>query len=79
MKRSWSKMFGGFCVPILAATFGLSPAWASGPPQPGAVNYIEGQVSIDGQTLAESSVGSAKLTAGQLLSTQNGRVEIVVR
>jgi hypothetical protein len=74
MKRSWSKMLGGFLLaPLL-----LSPAWGSGPPQPGTINYIEGQVSIGVQALTENSVGSAKLAAGQSLSTQSGRAEILL-
>ena len=74
MKRSWSKMLGGFLLaPLL-----LNPAWGSGPPQPGTINYIEGQVSIGAQALTENSVGSAKLAAGQSLSTQSGRAELLL-
>jgi hypothetical protein len=73
MKRSW-KAFGGF---FLAALL-FSPAWGSVTPQPGTVNYIEGQAAIGSQTLAETSLGSAKLAAGQSLSTANGRAEILL-
>jgi hypothetical protein len=67
-------MLGGFLLaPLL-----LTPAWSSGPPQPGTINYIEGQVSIGAQALTENSVGSAKLLAGQSLSTQSGRAEILL-
>ena len=74
MKYSWSKVVGGFFL----AAVGLSPTWASEPPQPGTVNYIEGQVAIGTQALTENSVGSAKLAAGQSLSTENGRAEILL-
>jgi hypothetical protein len=72
MKRSWaiSSMF-------LAASI-FSPAWGSVPPQPGTVNYIEGQTSIDGRALNERSVGSLRLAAGQSLSTLEGRAEILL-
>ena len=73
-KRSWLKAAGGF---FLAALL-LSPAWGSVPPQPGTINYIEGQSAIGGQALGEKSVGSAELAAGQSLSTQDGRVEILL-
>lgn len=71
MKCQWIGSF--FLAPLV-----LSPAWGSGPPQPGTVNYIEGQVVIGSQTLNEKSVGSAKLAAGQILSTDNGRAEILL-
>jgi hypothetical protein len=74
MKRSWWKALGGF---FLAALL-FSPAWGSVTPQPGTVNYIEGQAAIGSQTLAEKSVGSASLAAGQSLSTANGRAEILL-
>jgi len=46
--------------------------------QPGMVNYIEGQASLGGQPLTQSSTGSARLQAGQPLATQSGRVEILL-
>jgi len=73
MRPRW-KAFGGF---LLAALL-LSPAWGSVPPQPGTVNYIEGQAAIGSQPLTEKSVGSAKLAAGQWLSTEDGRAEILL-
>jgi hypothetical protein len=74
MKHLGSNAVGGlFLAPLL-----LSTAWGSGPPQPGTVNYIEGQVAIGTHALNENSVGSAKLTAGQTLSTDNGRAEILL-
>jgi len=54
------------------------PGRAANPPQAGTINYVEGQASLNGQSLGETSVGLAKLTAGQALSTQNGRVEILL-
>jgi hypothetical protein len=65
---------GGFFPAALL----LSPAWGSIPPQPGTINYIEGQASLGGQTLGEKSVGTAKVAASQSVSTQDGRVEILL-
>ena len=73
MKKS-SKAVGGFFLAALLS----SPAWGSLPPQPGTVNYIEGQAAIGAQSLTEKSLGSATLAAGQSLSTENGRAEILL-
>jgi hypothetical protein len=75
MKRSrWEAVVGGFFLAALLS----SPVWGSIPPQPGTVNYIEGQATIGVQPLTEQSVGSAKLAAGQSISTENGRAEILL-
>src|ERR1700681_1249695 len=74
MMRSRLKTFGGFFLAALLS----SPVWGSIPPQPGTVNYIEGQAMIGAQSLTEQSVGSLKLAAGQSLSTENGRAEILL-
>jgi hypothetical protein len=73
MKKS-SKALGGFFLAALLS----SPAWGSLPPQPGTVNYIEGQTAIGAETLTEKSMGSAALAASQSLSTENGRAEILL-
>ena len=74
MKRSRSKAVGGF---FLAALI-FSPVWGSVPPQPGTVNYIEGQAAIGAEALTDKSVGTVKLAAGQSLSTEDGRAEILL-
>ncbi|HET9399777.1 MAG TPA: FecR domain-containing protein [Candidatus Acidoferrales bacterium] len=48
------------------------------PPQVGSVNYVEGAVSLDGQALSSQDVGSAVLQAGQVLSTTQGRAEMLL-
>ena len=45
---------------------------------PGTVNYVEGAVSIDGQHLSTSDVGAKVLKPGQVLSTSNGRAEVLL-
>ncbi len=71
MKRSQFALLGGF---LLAAC----TVWASVPAQPGTVNYIEGQASLGNQALTQTAVGSARLAAGQSISTQNGKVEFLL-
>src|ERR1035437_2064367 len=74
LKRSWLKAMGVLFPTALL----LSPAWGSVPPQPGTINYIEGHALVGGQALGKKSVGTTKLAASQSLSTQDGRVEIVL-
>ena len=50
----------------------------SRPAQPGAINYVEGQASIDGQQLSSNSVGSTQLQTGQTLDTHSGKVEVLL-
>ncbi len=74
MKRSSLKTIGGFIFLGL-----LGPlARGANPPQPGTINYVEGQASMGGQTLNENSVGSVKLSAGQTASTEVGKLEILL-
>jgi hypothetical protein len=45
---------------------------------PGTVNYVEGQVSIDGNPLNTKQNGNTQLEANQILSTGNGKAEILL-
>ncbi|MGH9692302.1 MAG: FecR domain-containing protein [Candidatus Acidiferrales bacterium] len=61
------------CVPAGAST--------STPPKtalPGTINYLEGQVSIDNQTLDSNSIGTAVLGNGQALNTETGKAEVLL-
>lgn len=70
---------------VLAVAALVSPAWANpnparqmSPAQPGTVNYVEGQATLDGQPVDPNAVGSVQLQPGQMLATQNGRAEILL-
>src|SRR5579871_3021166 len=77
--RSWQKAIGSlFLAGILAVPVFSAPAGNMGPAQPGTVNYVEGQASIDSEPLNQNSVGTAGLQAGQTLATQNGKAEILL-
>jgi len=83
MKRQLFERLGGLfpaaLLPVLVSpTLVCSPAWGSIPPQPGVVNYVEGQAAIGNQTLSPNSVGSVKLSAGESLMTQNGKAELLL-
>jgi len=77
-KRFWLKAAAG----VFPAALLLSPAWSApapqSPPQPGTINYVEGQASIDGQPLDAKSAGTARLAPNQNLSTQDGRAEVLL-
>lgn len=62
------------------ALAGATVLMADNPPMPapGAVNYVEGQVALNGQDLSSKSVGSASLESGQTLQTGNGNVEMLL-
>ncbi len=51
---------------------------APAPVGPGTVNYVEGQVVLDGQNLTSYSVGAVSLRPGQLLETNDGYVEVLL-
>jgi hypothetical protein len=67
---------GLLAVPMLAAPR-VPTAGTRSPAQPGTINYVEGQASLNQQPLSQSSVGTM-LQAGQTLTTTNGRVEILL-
>ena len=46
--------------------------------RPGAVNYIEGNVTLDGQALGSYGLKSTFMTAGSLLETQDGKAEVLL-
>lgn len=80
MMRSILNATLGFVVAAVAA-----PAWANpnpagqmGPAQPGTLNYVEGQATLDGRPVDHNAIGSVQLQPGQMLATQNGRAEILL-
>jgi FecR protein len=51
---------------------------SANPAGPGTLNYVEGQVSINGQLMNWSSVGSGQLNEGQIVETGNGKAEVLL-
>jgi FecR protein len=64
---------GALAVPALALDANR-PSTA----YPGTLNYVEGRVSIGRESLDAKSIGSAQLGAGQTLTTQNGKAELLL-
>lgn len=73
MRRSMFASLGGLVLAVFAV-----PAQGSIPAHPGTLNYIEGTASIGSQALNSQSVGSVELSAGQTISTKNGKAEILL-
>jgi FecR protein len=74
MRLSGLKLVGSiFLAAVLSA-----PAWGANPALPGTLNYVEGQASIGEQDLNSKSVGSVDLQAGQTLTTETGKAEVLL-
>jgi len=67
---------------LLFATAISAPAWGQTPAahqaRPGSINYVEGQASIGTAVLTAASVGTVELERDQVLTTQTGKVEILL-
>ena len=46
--------------------------------RPGSINYVEGNACIGAQDLGPTSPGSVELEKGQTLSTEAGKVEMLL-
>jgi hypothetical protein len=55
-------------------------AQAAGQGRPGSINYVEGQVRVDGQMLTPNGVGGSgsAMNPGQVLETQQGKAEVLL-
>jgi hypothetical protein len=77
MRLPWMKAIASF---LFSATLS-APAWANANANsavPGTLNYVEGKVSMGGETLDSKSIGSAELKAGQSLTTGSGKAEVLL-
>jgi hypothetical protein len=75
------QMFGHYksLLGVLAASILLAlPAAAASNAIPGTLNYVEGQVTVAGQTVTSRSVGQVQLEPNQVLETGQGRAEILL-
>lgn len=66
-------------IGLMAAAFvSLASAQNAGTGHPGIVNYIEGQVTVNGALVAPNSAGSTDVGPNQVLEAQNGKAEILL-
>ena len=56
----------------------FAPAFGANPAHPGTLNYIEGSAYLEGKPLTAEAVGSTDLDPGQVLSTGQGKAEILL-
>jgi hypothetical protein len=76
MKRAWKGFLQVLLVLVATAVVGAADT-ATMPP-PGTLNYVEGQVSLEGKKLTPKSVGSTYLETDQVLDTHNGNAEVLL-
>lgn len=74
MRKHYKTLLGTLAAAILLAV----PAAAASNGIPGTLNYVEGQVSLAGQTVTPQSVGSVQLGPSQVLETGQGRAELLL-
>jgi len=75
-KQSFLKL--SVIVGLIGATCVILSAQTNRSALPGTVNYIEGQVSVDGRAVARNQYGYSQLGSNHVLSTQNGKAEILL-
>jgi hypothetical protein len=63
---------------ILSLATLWTPAFGANPARPGTTNYIEGSAFLAGGPVTQKSVGSVALDPGQVLSTQQGKAEVLL-
>ena len=77
----WNSALKGTAGLFLAAVLS-APAWGvadhPGTAYPGTLNYVEGQVSIGSQAVDSKSIGTAQLSAGETMTTQLGKAEVLL-
>jgi tellurite resistance protein len=87
MKGQWRKSWRVLMILLATAALGLSETniASQGPtgqqdtmPRPGTVNYIEGQVSVNGESVAPNAVRSTILEPNELISTGQGYAEVLL-
>lgn len=74
----WRLKLGGILVALLAVPWAVASSGNTQTAAPGAVNYVEGSVQLNGDSLNSKSVGSAQLEAGQAISTETGKTEFLL-
>jgi hypothetical protein len=76
MPSLWKR--AGWLLSSLLLAGSMTFAAPAPTPVPGSLNYVEGQVSLDGRPLDNKSVGSAQLGMNQVLATGQGKAEILL-
>lgn len=67
----------GLSLSLIGVTPGMADTTQNQPP-PGTLNYVEGQVALNGEEQTPKSIGSAYLEPHQQLETGNGYAEMLL-
>jgi hypothetical protein len=76
VKGSWKQGWQTVIILLATAVFGFADT--STMPPPGTLNYVEGQVLLNGRSQSPKLTGSRLLEAGQDLTTHNGNAELLL-
>ena len=76
MKGTWRRISQVMMVSLVAVGFGLADTPNS--PPPGTLNYVEGQVYVQGRSETQKSVGSTFIGPNQQLQTHDGNAEMLL-
>ena len=74
MFTMWKTTFRTIGIGLAAGALAAYGAAA----RPGTVNYIEGQVTLDGQSVGATAMGSTEVQPGQMLQTGQGKAEMLL-
>jgi hypothetical protein len=75
-RQWWLRSAGAFG---LASAILLAPgARAAQTALPGTLNYIEGQVSLDGNQVTTKQIGQIEMSPDQMLTTDRGKAEVLL-
>ncbi len=74
--KRWFNWAGG--VGLSVASFVVSSAHAAPMAVPGTVNYVEGQVSLNGEQVGAQQSGSVAMQNNGTLLTEQGKAEVLL-
>jgi hypothetical protein len=76
MRARWPRVWQVTLALLATAAFVIADS--TNMPPPGTLNYVEGQVSVQGQKQTPKSVGSTCLEPNQVLDTGKGNAEMLL-
>jgi FecR protein len=77
--RSWVQVaIGLFSLLSVIVPANAQSEHVTNQGRPGSLNYVEGRVSIGAQIIDPKSIGSAELEAGQTITTEQGKAELLL-
>ena len=77
MKEPWKQIGQAMLAVLVVAGLAVADTSNTMPP-PGTLNYVEGQVSVQGRSQSPKSVGSKYLEPNQVIDTATGHAEVLL-